>query len=112
MDSIAHTHFSSILVTDPALRFMVEAECEESYPASCKLVEAYEKWSASEEPQHSPEKRAYLADFHADAPPARDLGERRRRPLTVWDITPFWYQFEYTVGGFASVPDMLLRSSG
>lgn len=52
-DSIAHTPFSSILATDPDVQAVVSAETEESFPASAKLVRAYEKWKASEEPSHS-----------------------------------------------------------
>ena len=73
-NSIAHTPFSSILVTDPVLRSIVEAETEESFPASAKLVEAYEKWSASEEPKHS----AWCLANRSDVPVWEFLREPER----------------------------------
>jgi 6-hydroxytryprostatin B O-methyltransferase len=100
-DSIAHTHFSSVLVTDPALRSIVEAECEESFPASSKLVEAYEKWSASEEPNHS----AWCLANRSDVPVWEYLGEAEREVraeqyTTLMSLEHPSMDLKYTIQGY------------
>ena len=100
-DSIAHTHFSSVLVTDTALRSVVEAECEESFPASSKLVEAYEKWSASEEPNHS----AWCLANRSDIPVWEFLGEperevRAEQYTTLMSLHHPGMDLKYTVQGY------------
>jgi SAM-dependent methyltransferase len=100
-NSIAHTPFSSILVTDPALRSVVEAETEESFPASAKLVEAYEKWSASEEPKHS----AWCLANRADIPvweflrePERE--ERASHYTKLMNVEDTAHDLKYTIEGY------------
>ena len=53
------------------MRARVEAEAEEAFPASTKLVEAYEKWNASEEPNHS----AWCLANKSDVPVWESLAE-------------------------------------
>lgn len=49
-DEVAHTTYSSILVTDHLARDYIESQSVEAFPCSAKLVDACEKWGASEEP--------------------------------------------------------------
>ena len=100
-DSIAHTHLSSVLVTETALLAVVEAECEEAFPASCKLVEAYEKWSASEEPNHS----AWCLANRSDVPVWEYLGEpergtRAEQYTTLMSLQHPSMDLQYTIEGY------------
>ena len=49
-DDVAHTPFSVPLVTDRKTRDMIETQLEDFFPNHANLVEAYEKWGATEEP--------------------------------------------------------------
>ncbi|KAJ3493728.1 hypothetical protein NLG97_g4547 [Lecanicillium saksenae] len=46
-EQVAHSSFSSLLVTDTVLRGQLEYLCEDSFPISTRLVEAHEKWPGS-----------------------------------------------------------------
>ena len=100
-DSLAHTYFSSILVTDPNVRGIVEAETEEAFPASTKIVEAYEKWSASEEPNHS----AWCLANKSDVPVWEALGaagdEKRADHFTkLMTLQEPSLDIKYTIDGY------------
>ena len=100
-NSIAHTPFSSVLVTDPAVRSAVEAEVAESFPASAKLVEAYEKWNASEEPKHS----AWCLANRSDVPvweflrePERE--ERASNYTKLMNVEDSAHDLKHTIEGY------------
>ncbi|KAL1987596.1 hypothetical protein VTN96DRAFT_3196 [Rasamsonia emersonii] len=61
---VAHTAASALLVRSPALNDWVGYTTEETYPASAKLVEAYEKFGTSQKPNES----AYNIAFDTDEP--------------------------------------------
>lgn len=75
---VAHNATSALLVRSPALNDWVGYTTEETYPASAKLVEATEKYGASQIPSES----AYNIAFDTDEPMFVHLAkfpERERR---------------------------------
>lgn len=59
---VAHTASSALLVRSQALNDWVGYTTEESFPVSAKVVEAYEKFGASQKPNES----AYSIAFNTD----------------------------------------------
>ena len=52
-DHVAHTVFSSILVTNKVLLGQLEFLCEDPFQFSTKLVEAHKQWPGSKAPNHA-----------------------------------------------------------
>lgn len=102
-DHVGHTSFSAVLVTDPATRAWVDYACDETFPASMKLVEAHEKWGASQEPPHSAYCLAYgtgLPIFKYLAQPGFERrAERFGQLMGSFSATP-GYDLQYTVAGY------------
>ncbi|GAD92073.1 hypothetical protein AN5415.2 [Paecilomyces variotii No. 5] len=84
---VAHTSVSALLVRSKSLNDWVGYTCEETYPASAKLVEAYEKYGASQKPNEA----AYGVAFNTDKPMFAHLAEfperERRFANTMIEMT-------------------------
>lgn len=61
---VAHTSVSALLARSKSLNDWVGYTCDETYPASAKLVEAHEKYGNSQKPNES----AYSIAFDTDEP--------------------------------------------
>jgi 6-hydroxytryprostatin B O-methyltransferase len=75
---VAHTSVSALLARSKSLNDWVGYTCEETYPASAKLVEAHEKYGTSQKPNEA----AYNIAFNTDEPMFVHLNkfpERERR---------------------------------
>lgn len=120
---VAHTSVSALLVRSKSLNDWVGYTCEETYPSSAKLVEAYEKYGASQKPNEA----AYSVAFNTDKPMFVHLAEfperERRFANTMIEMTSTdGYGVHHLVNGYkwedigkATVvdvsPGMLLRTS-
>ena len=103
-DEVAHTSFSTALVTDLDVRAWLDYAFLESFPACTKTIEAEEKWGESEEPQHSAwclANRTELPiwDFLAQ-PGMESRSERWRYLMSAVNATPA-YDLKFTVDGYA-----------
>lgn len=100
-DNVAHTPYSAVLVTAPAARNMVEYGCEETFPASAKLVEAHEKWDDSEEPDQT----AYNLAHHTKLPMFEHIAQyesrsqRQAQLMRTLGQTP-GHELKHTVSGY------------
>jgi hypothetical protein len=52
-DEVAHTPFSSALVTDTSLRASIHFDVEEGFDASSELTAAFDKWELRDEPNRT-----------------------------------------------------------
>ncbi|KAI9727413.1 MAG: hypothetical protein M1834_008419 [Cirrosporium novae-zelandiae] len=60
---VTHTAESSLLVRSPSLAAWVGYTCEDTFPASAKMVEATEKWGAGEEKNQTGWNLAFNTDL-------------------------------------------------
>src|SRR5262245_56157112 len=75
---VAHTSVSALLARSPSLNDWVGYTCDETYPASAKLVEAHAKYGNSQNPSQA----AYSIAFDTNEPMFAHLTkfpERERR---------------------------------
>lgn len=98
---VAHTSVSALLVRSKSLNDWVGYTCEETYPASAKLVEAHEKYGTSQKPNES----AYSIAFNTDEPMFVHLTkfpERERRfASTMLEMTSTdGYGVRHLVNGY------------
>lgn len=81
-DHVAHTVFSSVLVTNSVLLGQLEFLCEDSFEFSTKLVEAHKQWPGSKAPNHA----AFNVARETDLPRYRYLhqpgNEQQQRRFT------------------------------
>lgn len=102
-EEIAHTPFSAILVTDANIQALVEYNTSESLPASTKVVEAYDKWGASEEPNRNAWCLANGTDLpireHLAQPDFEARANRFARIMSAINSTPA-YDLKHTVEGY------------
>ncbi|KAL4885489.1 S-adenosyl-L-methionine-dependent methyltransferase [Aspergillus karnatakaensis] len=98
---VAHTASSALLVRSRALNDWVGYTTEETYPASAKLVEAYEKFG----PSLSPTETGYNVAFGTDKPMflhmAEDPERERRFANTMVEmVSTEGYGIHHLVGGY------------
>ena len=97
---IAHTPFSAVLVTNPHINAMVQYDTMESFPACTSVVEAYEKWGPSEEPNHNAwclANKAHLPIWEQlRLPGYEERADRFVRLMSAINATP-GYDIKYTV---------------
>ena len=102
-EEVAHTPFSSVLITNSSARTLVEYNTDESFPASVKVVEAYDKWGADEEPNHNAWCLANGTDLpiyeHLAQPGLEERADRFARLMSAINSTP-GHDLKYTLQGY------------
>lgn len=102
-DEVAHTPYSSLLVTDAGARAIVEYECFEAFPAATKLVHACEKWPGAEEPDHTAWSLANHTDQsfyqHLEEPGNEDRAKRFADSMAAEQRAPEW-GVQHTLAGY------------
>lgn len=104
LDCVAHSSFSSMLVTDLALKAWVEYGIEEALPASGKLVEAYEKRPDSEAPKHAAYALAHETEemslFEYLSQPGKEARAKRWRDMIAQSNNTPGYELKFTVEAY------------
>ena len=102
-DEVAHTPFSAVLVTDATISAMKGHHNLLSFPACTEVVEAYEKWGPSEEPNQNAFSLAYGTDLpmfqYLSQPGFEEKADRFARLMAAVNLLPS-HDFKYTVEGY------------
>jgi 6-hydroxytryprostatin B O-methyltransferase len=98
---VAHTASSALLIRSKALNDWVGYTSEETYPASAKLVEAYERFG----PSLSPTETGYNIAFDTDKPMFLHMTEdpereRRFANTMIEMVSTEGYGIHHLVGGY------------